>query len=96
MGLFWYIKVNIQIFDRLVLCCGKVLQQLTPGTFLCVPEKGASREDSSANMEIFIGLKDLHAELPGLNMLDFFLLVSSMTRFGTSCNPVIVLYAVLD
>ena len=84
MGLFWYIKINIQIFDRLVLCCSKVLQQLTSGTFLCVPEKGTSREDSSANMEIFIGLKGLHAELPGLNMLDFFLLISSMARFGTS------------
>ena len=43
MGLFWYIKVlidvNIQGIDRLVLCDNKVLQQLTRATFLYAPEK---------------------------------------------------------
>ena len=33
-------------------------------------------------MKIFLSLKDFHAELPGLTMLDFFLSVASMTRFG--------------
>ena len=42
-----------------------------------------SREESSVNMKIFIGLEYLHAELPGLTMLDFFLLVTSMIRLGT-------------
>ena len=35
------------------------------------------------NMKIFIDLKDLHAELPSLTMLDFFLSVFSVTMFGT-------------
>ena len=34
--------------------------------------RDTSREESSVNMTIFIVLKDLHAELPGLTMLDFF------------------------
>ena len=34
-------------------------------------------------MKIFIGLKDLHAKLSGLRMLEFSLSVTSMTRFGT-------------
>ena len=33
--------------------------------------KDTSREESSVDMKIFIVLKDLHAELPGLTMLDF-------------------------
>ena len=34
-------------------------------------------------MKIFIGLKDLHAKLPDLTMLEFFLSVTLVTRFGT-------------
>ena len=34
-------------------------------------------------MKIFVGLKDLQAELPGLTILDFFLSVTSMTKSGT-------------
>ena len=34
------------------------------------------------NMKIFIGLEDLHAELPDLTMLQFFLPVTLMTRFA--------------
>ena len=33
--------------------------------------KDTSREESLVNMKMFIGLEDLHAELPGLTMLDF-------------------------
>ena len=44
--------------------------------------KDTSKEESSVDMKIFIGLQDLHAELPGLTMLDFFLSVTSVTRFG--------------
>ena len=58
--------VNIQGIYRLVLCDNKVLQQL-----LC-SRKDTSREESSVNRKIFIVLKHLHAELPGLTMLDFF------------------------
>ena len=43
--------------------------------------KDTSSKESSVNMNIFIGLKDLHAELPSLTMLDFSLSVTSMTRF---------------
>ena len=45
--------------------------------------KDTLREESSVNMKIIIGLRDLHAELPSLTMLDLFLSVTSMTRFGT-------------
>ena len=51
----------------------------TSNISLC-SRKDNSKEESSVNMEIIIGLDDLHVELPGL---DFFLLVTSMTRFGT-------------
>ena len=34
--------------------------------------KDTSREELSVNMKIFIVLKDLHAEIPDLTMLDFF------------------------
>ena len=44
--------------------------------------KDTSKENPLVNIEIFIGLKDLYAELPGLSMLDFFLSITSMTRFG--------------
>ena len=54
----------------------------TSNNSLCSREDN-SREESSVNMKIFIGLKDLHAALPGLTMLVFFPLVTSMTRFGT-------------
>ena len=54
----------------------------TSNISLC-SRKDISREESSLNMKIFIGLKDLHAELLGLTMLNFFLSVTSMTRFGT-------------
>ena len=42
-----------------------------------------AREESSVNMNIFVGLKDLRAQLLGLTMLDFFLSVTSIPRFGT-------------
>ena len=45
--------------------------------------KDISREVSSVNMKIFIGIEELHAELLGLTMLDFFLSVTLMTKFGT-------------
>ena len=45
--------------------------------------KDTSKEELSVNMKIFIGLEDLLAELPGPTMLNFFLSVTSMTRFGT-------------
>ena len=81
MGL---VDVNMAEIDRFVLCGNKVLQQLTQ-TFLCAPEKTLREKNHPlVNMKIFIGLEDLHAELPGLTMLDFFLSVTStMTRFGT-------------
>ena len=87
MGLVWYIKVlidaNIQGIDRLVLWDNKgAATAYTSNISLCFG-KDTSREESSANMKIFVDLKDLHAELPSLTMLDFFLSVSSMTRFGT-------------
>ena len=34
------------------------------------------------NMKIFILLDDLHVDLQRLTMLDFFVTVTSMTRFG--------------
>ena len=54
----------------------------TSNISLC-SRKDTSREESSVNMKIFIDIKDLHAELAGLTMLDFCLSVTSMTRFGT-------------
>ena len=45
--------------------------------------KETSTEESSVNMKIFIGLEDLHAELPGLTMMYFFFLVTSITSFRT-------------
>ena len=63
--------VNIQRTDRLVLCDNKMLWQLTKATFRCAQED-TSKAESSVNMKIFIGLKDLHAELLGLTTLDFF------------------------
>ena len=42
----------------------------TSNVSLC-SRKDDSSEESSANMKIFIGLKDLHAKLQGLTMLDF-------------------------
>ena len=61
----------MQGVDIHVLCDNKVLQQLTQATFLYASEK-TLREKSSVNMKISTVLKDLHAELPGLTMLDFF------------------------
>ena len=56
MGLFWYIKVlidvHIQGIDRLVLCGNKVLQQLTQATSFLCSRKDTSREESS--------VKDIH------------------------------------
>ena len=75
--------VNIQGIYKLVLCGNKVLQQLTQVTFRCTPEKFTSREESSVNMKIFIGFKDLHAKVQGLTMPDFYLSATSMTRLGT-------------
>ena len=66
-----------------MLCYNKVLQAYTSKISLWSRKKGVSREESSANVIIFFGPKDLHAELPGLNMRFFFLLVTLMTRFGT-------------
>ena len=57
--------------DRPVLCGKKVFWQLTQATFICAQED-ILKEESSVNMKIFIGLQDLHAELLGLTMLDFF------------------------
>ena len=53
----------------------------TNNNYLC-SRKYTLREESSVSMKIFIGLKYLHAKLPGLTMLDFFS-VTLMTRFGT-------------
>ena len=58
-------------------CCSSLDKQ----HFLC-SRKDTSREESSVNMKILFGLKDLHVELPGLTMLDFFLSISSIRRFG--------------
>ena len=44
--------------------------------------KDPSKEESSVNVKIFIGLKELQAELLGLSMLEFSLSVTSMTKFG--------------
>ena len=54
----------------------------TSNISLC-SRKDTSREESSVNMKIFIDLRDLHVEPPGLTMLNFLLSVTSMTRFGT-------------
>ena len=43
----------------------------TSNISLC-SRKDTSREESSVDMKIFIVLEDLHAELPGLTLLDFF------------------------
>ena len=48
-----------------------------------VLQKDTLRQESSINMTIFITLKDLHAELQRLTMLDFFLSVTNMTIFIT-------------
>ena len=76
MRLFRYIKVqidvNIQGIYKLVLTGNKVLQK-----------KHFERKIIKKNMKIFIGFTSLYTELPGLTMLYFFLLVTSMTRFGT-------------
>ena len=59
-------------------CCRSLHKQ-----HFFVLQKDTSREESSVNRKIFISLKDLHANLPDLTMLNFFLSVISMTRFGT-------------
>ena len=54
---------------------------------LCSRKDTLKEESLLVNMKTFIGLEDLHAKLPDLIMLDFFLSVTSMTMFGT--HPVI-------
>ena len=75
MGLSWYIKVLTDVskegIDRLVLCDNNVLQQLTQTKFLCVPEKTLRENNRTVNMKIFISLKGIHVELPGLTILYF-------------------------
>ena len=67
------VDINIQRIDRTVLCDNKVLQQLTQATFLLLcSRKDTLSEQSLVNMKTFIVLKDLHAELLGLTMLEFF------------------------
>ena len=60
--------VNIQGIDRLVLmttrCCSRIS--------LCSRKTLQEKNLSSVNMKIFIVLKDHHAELPDLTMLDCF------------------------
>ena len=57
-------------------------KKLSTVTVLCGQHQ--MRKESSVNIKIFIGLKDLHAELTGLTMLDFFLSFTSVTRFGVT------------
>ena len=58
----------------------------TSNISLC-PRKDTSREESSVNKKIFIGLKDLHSELPGPTMLDFFFRFLDNKVWNISCNP---------
>ena len=65
-------NVKTKVINRLVQCGDKMLHQVTQATFLCTcSREDISKEESSVNMKIFIGLKDLQAELPGLTKLDF-------------------------
>ena len=66
------------------------MQQLTQATFLMLQKRHFERRIVSKH-EIFMVFKDLHAELPGLTMLDVFGHFNDhiRTRLGTYENMIV-------